>query len=350
MNNCEHILLIFASRTNSYFTFLFSLVPQDDQRLKEMVMEMYPDGKVGKDMSWIDVVNRLGADANGRTAKQVRERWHNSYVFTCYMLVMYRAAADMISFYAVCFYGIISQLMSSLSASFLDRLRPDLKKKGAPWSEKETAALIRLQGELGNSWSKISKRMTCGRSQNDIKNKWNSLMKNQMFLVAYTSRQKEVEVEKNKKNTSKKKAGCARKGASKFAAMMARKLCSRSNYVRDGEDEDLAATSEESDAYDSENDDEEETNSIQVEEHQMTEDGNGHLLWDVEQSESQLEFGRKLEQYKWAVEQEKKIDLFRRGRLDSGLTCSDVESLKLMGLGLGVAALQKKYFGTAPSN
>ena len=59
-------------------------MPQDDQRLKEMVMEMYPDGKVGKDMSWIDVVNRLGADANGRTAKQVRERWHNSYVFICW--------------------------------------------------------------------------------------------------------------------------------------------------------------------------------------------------------------------------------------------------------------------------
>ena len=81
----------------------------------------------------------------------------------------------------------------------------------------------------------------------------------------------------------------------------------------------------------------------------MTEDGNGHLLRDVEQSESQLEFGRKLEQYKWAVEQEKKIDLFRRGRFDSGLTCSDVEKLKLMGFGFGVAALQKKYFGTASS-
>lgn len=256
--------------------------------------------------------------------------------------------------------------------SLLYRLRPDLKKKGAPWSEKETASLIRLQGELGNSWSKISKRMTCGRSQNDIKNKWNSLMKNQVFLVAYTARQKEMDVEKDKKGASKKKVsktGGVSKGVAKFATMMARKLCSRSNYVRDGEDEDLASTSEESDAYDSEDDDEEETISddteeektamvvvkdassqhVQVEKNEMTEDGNGHLLRDVEQSESQLEFGRKLEEYKWAVEQEKKIDLFRRGRLDSGLTCSDVEKLKLMGLGLGIAALQKKFFGTASS-
>ena len=214
--------------------------------------------------------------------------------------------------------------------------------------------------------------MTCGRSQNDIKNKWNSLMKNQVFLVAYTARQKEMEVEKDKKGASKKKAsktGGVSKGVAKFAAMMARKLCSRSNYVRDDEDEDLVSTSDESDGYDSQDDDEEETiaddtleektvavvvndetiHDVQKEEIEMTEDGNGHLLRDVEQSESQLEFGRKLEQYKWALEQERKIDLFRRGRLDSGLTCSDVEKLKLMGLGLGVAALQKKYFGTASS-
>lgn len=211
--------------------------------------------------------------------------------------------------------------------------------------------------------------MTCGRSQNDIKNKWNSLMKNQMFRVAYNHHKKDVEVMQDKKDASKKKAsktGGVSKGVAKFAASMARKLCSRSNYVQESEDEDLASTSEESDAYD----DEDETNAgyiveeeksgavvvkdessqdveIGVEENEMTEDGHGHLLRDVEQSESQLEFGRKLEQYKWAVEQEKKIDLFRRGRLDSGLTCSDVERLKLMGLGLGVTALQKKYFGTA---
>ena len=214
--------------------------------------------------------------------------------------------------------------------------------------------------------------MTCGRSQNDIKNKWNSLMKNQMFLVAYNHHKKDVEVVKDKKDASKKKAcktGGVSKGVAKFAATMARKLCSRSNYVQESEDEDLASTSEESDAYDSD-DDEDETNTgniveeeksgavvvkdessqdveIRVEENEMTEDGNGHLLRDVEQSESQLGFGRKLEQYKWAVEQENKIDLFRRGRLDSGLTCSDVERLKLMGLGLGVTALQMKYFGTA---
>jgi len=71
------------------------------------------------------------------------------------------------------------------------------------------------------------------------------------------------------------------------------------------------------------------------------------LLDDVTQSESQLDLGRRLEQYKWAAEQERKIELFRRGRPDCGLTCADVQRLKLLGLGLGVAALRKKYFGDA---
>ena len=74
------------------FLFYMYFLTQEDHRLKQLVMELYPDGKVGKDISWIDVVNRLGTNANGRTAKQVRERWHNSYVSSI-MLVVYHAAA-----------------------------------------------------------------------------------------------------------------------------------------------------------------------------------------------------------------------------------------------------------------
>ena len=186
-------------------------------------------------------------------------------------------------------------------------------------------------------------------------------MKNQQFLSAYNARQK------------------SKSSVVTFAATMARTLGARSNYARNDEDEELAATSEESDAasYESEDEANPDDYAAEVEKHKkakttkkikesktkkenmvkvtkkedgdcdMTEDGSGHLLTDVEQSESQLEFGRRLQQYKWAVEQEKKIEQFRRGRLDSGLTCRDVDELKLMGLGLGVASLQKKYFGSA---
>ena len=258
------------------------------------------------------------------------------------------------------------------------RLHPSLKKKGAPWSEREMATLIRLQHKWGNSWAKISQKMiNCGRSHNDLKNKWNSLMKNQQFALAYTARQTEEAMAKRSKggHDNGKVSGMSKGSIVTFAATMARKLCARSNYNRNDEDEDLDATSEESDA---ESDDEESPsdNVVEVEKQkkakatkqikesktkkggkattvtkggdcEMTEDGGGHLLTDVEQSESQLEFGRRLQQYKWAVVQEKKIELFRRGRLDSGLTCRDVDELKLMGLGLGVDALKKKYFGSA---
>ena len=258
------------------------------------------------------------------------------------------------------------------------RLHPGLKKKGAPWSEREMATLIRLQHKWGNSWAKISQKMTnCGRSHNDLKNKWNSLMKNQQFALAYNARQTEEATAKKSKggNDNGKVSGMSKGSIATFAATMARKLCARSNYNRNDEDEDLDATSEESDA---ESDDEENPsdNVVEVEKQkkakatkqikesktknrgkattvkkggdcEMTEDGGGHLLTDVEQSESQLEFGRRLQQYKWAVAQEKKIELFRRGRLDSGLTCRDVDELKLMGLGLGIDALKKKYFGSA---
>jgi len=297
--------------------------PEEDQELRQIVEALPGRGITDTNsISWIEVAATIGT---GRTAKQVRERWHNS-------------------------------------------LRPDLKRKGAPWSERETATLIRLQHEWGNKWAKIGKAMvTCGRSQNDLKNKWNSLMKNRTFRLAHAARQKEVEME-GRGDANKKKTASS-KGIATFAATMARKLCSRSNYTRNDEDDDLAATSEESESEDEVNAD---TSNIEVEEKkitaktkkqytttktvnkeqedddcEMTEDGSGHLLQNVEQSDSQLEFGRKLEEYKWAVEQERKIELFRRGRLDSGLTCRDVERLKLMGLGLGVDALRKKYFGSA---
>ena len=266
----------------------------------------------------------------------------------------------------------------------LPRLHPSLQKKGAPWSERETAALIRLQHKWGNSWAKITQKMTnCGRSHNDVKNKWNSLMRNQQFLSAYNARQKEEEEEMTKKSEGghdkAKASGKSKDNIATFAATMARKLCARSNYNRNDEDEELAATSEESDAASDESEDEAnpDDNVVEVQKQKkakttkkikesktkkenkanvtkkedgdckMTEDGSGHLLTDVEQSESQLEFGRRLQQYKWAVEQEKKIEQFRRGRLDSGLTCRDVDALKLMGLGLGIDALKKKYFGSA---
>ena len=94
----------------------------EDTRLKEIVAE-YGAAKWNS-----NIAPRLG---NGRTGKQCRERWHN-------------------------------------------QLDPTIRKD--PWSAEEDRFILESVSTLGPSWTKIVKLLPPGRTDNAVKNHYNSTL------------------------------------------------------------------------------------------------------------------------------------------------------------------------------
>ncbi|KAL6627354.1 hypothetical protein ACP70R_031080 [Stipagrostis hirtigluma subsp. patula] len=68
---------------------------------------------------------------------------------------------------------------------WMNYLRPDLKKE--PISKQEEETIISLQRSLGNRWSTIAARMP-GRTDNEIKNYWNSRIRKRLNAAAKAGR------------------------------------------------------------------------------------------------------------------------------------------------------------------
>ena len=108
--------------------------PEEDQKLHDLVIEFGPE-------KWITIAQQLGT----RSGKQCRERWHN-------------------------------------------HVNPDIKK--GPFTPDEDSAILRLFHDVGSKWAYISKYLP-GRTDNAIKNHYNTVLVRRAKLIAAVSNLKE---------------------------------------------------------------------------------------------------------------------------------------------------------------
>ena len=161
--------------------------PEEDQRLLNFLA-------AGGRANWTELVPHFP----GKTAQQISERWSKvldpSLVKRSWTRVEDETIIEFVAQFGTRNWTKLAELLPGrIGKQCRERWRNHLDPCNSkePWTPEEDQLLIRLHEEYGNQWVKIATLMP-GRSDNHIKNRWNSKLKKQIECVSanYTTPRK----------------------------------------------------------------------------------------------------------------------------------------------------------------
>lgn len=148
---------------------------EEDEALQKLVDSRFSS-------NWADYVAYLP----GKTAQQIAERW-DKVLNPCLIKGSWTREEDEIIVQFVKENGVknwtkLAQLLpgrigKQCRERWRNHLDPDVNRQ--PWTPEEDQILIEMHETIGNQWVKIAERLS-GRSDNAVKNRWNSTLKKRL--------------------------------------------------------------------------------------------------------------------------------------------------------------------------